>query len=144
MNNTYRSQPRNKLIANFCKDLGLIEKYGSGIRRILALFRAAGLPAPEFREMSGGFNVTVFANVTENGDDVTENLDDVTENVTENRSVAILKIMKENPGITTAQLAKILKVTRMTIHRDLDELKTKGRIRRVGGDKGGYWEVLKG
>lgn len=135
MNNTYRSQPRNKLIADFCKDLGLIEKYGSGIRRVLALFRAAGLPDPQFQEMSGGFNVTVFSNVTENRNDVTEN-------VTENRSIAILKIMKENSGITTAQLAKILGVTRMTIHRDLDELKSKGRIRRIGSDKGGHWEVV--
>lgn len=43
--------------------MGLIEKYGSAIRRVLALFREAGLPDPQFREMSGGFNVTVFAGV---------------------------------------------------------------------------------
>lgn len=65
----------------------------------------------------------------------------VTENVTENRSLAIVGLMKKNPEITTAQLAKILNVARMTIHRDLDELKSAGRIRRVGSDKGGYWEV---
>lgn len=111
--------------------MGLVEKYGSGIRRILALFRAAGLPVPQFREMSGGFNVTVSVK--------SEN---IIENVTENRSVAIVELMRKNPGITTAQLAKILKVTQRTIHRDLDELKSEGRIRRAGSDKGGCWEVM--
>lgn len=111
--------------------MGLVEKYGSGIRRILALFRAVGLPAPQFREISGGFNVTVSVK--------SEN---ITENVTENRSVAIVELMRKNPGITTAQLAKILKVTQRTIHRDLDELKSEGRIRRAGSDKDGCWEVM--
>lgn len=115
--------------------MGLVEKYGSGIRRILALFRAVGLPAPQFREMSGGFNVTVSVK----SENITEN---VTENVTENRSVAIVELMRKNPGITTAQLAKILKVTQRTIHRDLDELKSEGRIRRAGSDKDGCWEVM--
>jgi ATP-dependent DNA helicase RecG len=35
ISNNYRSTPRNKLLADFFKDLGLIEKYGSGIQRII-------------------------------------------------------------------------------------------------------------
>lgn len=48
MNNHYKSTPRNKMVADFCKDLGLIEKYGSGIRRVITLFEEAGLPLPRF------------------------------------------------------------------------------------------------
>jgi ATP-dependent DNA helicase RecG len=38
LSNNYKSSPRNKLIADFFKNLGLIEKYGSGIRRIIRYF----------------------------------------------------------------------------------------------------------
>ena len=51
LSNNYKSTPRNKLIADFCKSLGLIEKYGSGIRRIVDYFKAENLPKPEFRNI---------------------------------------------------------------------------------------------
>ena len=35
LSNNYKSTPRNKLIADFFRNLGLIEKYGSGIRRVI-------------------------------------------------------------------------------------------------------------
>ena len=60
LSNNYISTPRNKLIADFCKNLGLIEKYGSGIRRIVDYFKAENLPVPEFRNISEGFMVTIF------------------------------------------------------------------------------------
>lgn len=56
----YVSNTRNKKIADVFKAAGLIEKYGSGIRRILNAFKTYGMPAPEFREISGGFMVTVY------------------------------------------------------------------------------------
>ena len=60
MANTYRSTPRNKLIADFFKDMGLIEKYGSGIGRIINYFKNENLPLPLFQNISDGFMVTVF------------------------------------------------------------------------------------
>ena len=56
----YVSIARNKKIAEAFKSAGLIEKYGSGIKRILNGFKEYGLPTPEFREMSSGFMVTVY------------------------------------------------------------------------------------
>jgi ATP-dependent DNA helicase RecG len=64
LSNNYKSLPRNKLIADVFKDLGLIEKYGSGIKRILEHFKAAGLPAPQFLNISDGFLVTVTDGTT--------------------------------------------------------------------------------
>jgi len=40
--------PRNKKIADFFKDLGLIEKYGSGIQRIIGYFKNENRSLPEF------------------------------------------------------------------------------------------------
>ncbi|MEK6776338.1 MAG: ATP-binding protein [bacterium] len=56
----YISNARNKKIAEAFKAAGLIEKYGSGIKRILSAFKAYGLPAPDFEETSGGFLVTAY------------------------------------------------------------------------------------
>lgn len=57
---TYISNARNKKVAEVFRAAGLIEKYGSGITRILNAFKAYGLPAPEFKEFCGGFMVTVY------------------------------------------------------------------------------------
>ena len=138
LSNNYKSTLRNKKIAEFFKDLGLIEKYGSGIGRIVNYFKNEGLPVPEFRNISDGFQVTVFAR---NQFNVTEN---VTENVAENPSVReekILELIKRNQKITYSKLSKQLSVTRMTIIRDIQTLKAKGLIERIGPDKGGYWKV---
>ena len=72
--NNYKSTPRNKLIADFFKNLGLIEKYGSGIRRIIDSFVAEKMPFPEFRNISDGFMVTVYSKIPEKvTDKVTDN-----------------------------------------------------------------------
>ncbi|MCK4935983.1 MAG: putative DNA binding domain-containing protein, partial [Elusimicrobiales bacterium] len=65
----YISTPRNIQIADMFKEAGIIEKYGSGISRIVNEFKAYGLVAPEFREVGENFSVTVFktrlSNVTQ-------------------------------------------------------------------------------
>jgi predicted HTH transcriptional regulator len=94
----------------------------------------------------------VTENVTENPDDVTENLenvteapDDVTENVTEKqRKIFLLDILRSNPHIATGQLAERLSITRRTVQRDIAKLKAQGILERVGPDKGGYWNLIKG
>ena len=60
MTNNYRSLPRNKQIADIFKEMGEIEKYGSGIRRVIKMFTDYGLPAPEWKQNSGGVVVTAW------------------------------------------------------------------------------------
>ena len=56
----YVSTIRNKKIAEVFKEANIIEKYGSGIGRVLEGFEKHGLPSPKFEEMMGGFRVTAF------------------------------------------------------------------------------------
>ncbi len=65
----------------------------------------------------------------------------VTENVTENRRLSILGEIKRNPKVTLPKLADTLGVNRRTIARDIAALKASNRLRRIGPDKGGHWEV---
>jgi len=67
---------------------------------------------------------------------------DVTENVTENRLEQILVQLKNNPTISFDELSKQLHVARMTIYRDIEKLKNKRQIKRMGPDKGGYWKII--
>jgi ATP-dependent DNA helicase RecG len=129
--NSYKSTPRNKLIADVCKSMGLIEKYGSGIRRIVGYFNSENLPMPKFCNISDGFMVTVFSG----------NSNNVTDNVTD-RTVLIIEIIKENNKITTNEIAEKLKVTKRTILRDIEILKKQGKLKRVGNEKTGYWELV--
>ena len=39
-------------------------------------------------------------------------------------------------------MAKQMGIERTTVWRNVDKLKQEGVIKRVGGDKNGYWEVL--
>ena len=47
-----------------------------------------------------------------------------------------------NSGLTAEELATAFSVTAKTIKRDFTALKNDGRIRRIGSDKAGHWEVL--
>ena len=54
----------------------------------------------------------------------------------------ILELLKQNPAITTTELAQLLNISRRAIAKQTALLKEKGLIRRIGPDKGGRWEVL--
>jgi len=66
----------------------------------------------------------------------------VTEDVTENRLESVLRLIKNDNAITTTKLAQILNVTRRTIARDVENLKDAGKIRRIGSDKNGFWQIV--
>lgn len=129
ISNNYKSTPRNKLIADFCKSLGLIEKYGSGIQRIIEHFDEANLPSPEFRNISEGFMVTVFSDVK------------LGEKLGENQK-RILEIINNNSHITLIQLSKTIGISQTAIENNIQKLKNKGLLKRIGSAKGGHWELL--
>ena len=130
--NNYKSTPRNKLIADFCKSIGIIEKYGSGIRRIVEYFTEAQLPCPEFRNISDGFMVTAFA---------LKKVNDPVNDPVNIRLDTIFESIKENNKITREQLSQKCNVSIETIKRDLQKLKSVEKITRVGPDKTGHWKI---
>jgi len=142
------SRPYNKNVADVFFKAGFIEAWGRGIAKIINGFINAGLPAPVFEATMGGILVTIkrrVSNQTDSKDqiNVTENVtENVAENVTENRKTKILEIIKKNNRISTQKMAKELGVSRMTIAREIDYLKQKGILCRIGSAKGGHWEII--
>ena len=135
LSNNYKSTPRNKLIADFFKNLGLIEKYGSGIRRVISHFEGENLPRPDFRNISDGFLVTIFGKSTEDvGKDVGK---DITGSIME-----VYKLLQKRPELTIPELAKITGYTKRTVERNLSRLKELNLIKREGGRKEGRWIII--
>ena len=60
------------------------------------------------------------------------------------RVVKILELLKEFPEITRERLAVEVGLSVSGIEKNLAQLKSAGRIRSVGGRKGGHREVVKG
>ncbi len=63
------------------------------------------------------------------------------EKLTDNRKL-ILDEMNKNPLTTISQLSDKIGVTTRTIEKNIQYLKSNQYIKRVGGDKGGHWELL--
>ncbi len=54
----------------------------------------------------------------------------------------IVIFMKENSDITILSLAKKLDISTRAIEKQIAKLKQQGKNKRIGLDKGGYWEVV--
>jgi ATP-dependent DNA helicase RecG len=54
----------------------------------------------------------------------------------------ILILVGEKPEISKRELAEILGISTTAIDKNIIKLKSLGVIRRVGPDRGGYWEVV--
>ncbi len=154
-----KSIPRNSLLFGTLHRMGLVERIGSGLHRIQRELHEYGLKAPLIEAGENWFSITFFRkragpeNAAFQGspeyvtEDVTENVTEdvtegVTENVTEDRRRSLIAHIRQEMDISINKLAAQLGVSRRTIIRDIDKLKHDGRLRRIGPDKGGHWEVV--
>ena len=54
----------------------------------------------------------------------------------------VWSLLQKCPQSTFADMVRVLGITRSTIQKHIANLKAAGRLRRVGPDKGGHWEVI--
>ena len=83
LENDYISTPRNRQIAKTVKEMGWIERYGTGIRRVKKMFLDYGLTEPKYQIISGGMAVTVYGLAFEKVDEKGTEMDIVGEVVEE-------------------------------------------------------------
>lgn len=139
--NTYKSTPRNKLIADFCKDLGIVEKYGSGIRRILDYFRKEKQKEPVFGNISDGFMVTVFADKLEDvtlqaGGETLQAGEIVKKRMNKNDLMALIEYHSSDRYLTIDQLAALVNRNAAYLKNELIPVMLEtGRLVRLYPDK---------
>jgi len=56
----------------------------------------------------------------------------------------IISLIKENVKITQEELSVKTGLTRRGVEWNLQQLKEKGILKRVGPDKGGHWKIIFG
>ena len=124
---------RNELIAKTLYVGKRIEEFGSGLKRVNALCRDAGIRY-SFENSELGFRAVIYRSQPI---DVTLNVPiNVTLNGTE---MSILALLKTNPDMTRDELAERVSKTVRTVQRSIDSLKKKGIIERSGSKKTGSW-----
>lgn len=162
------SKIRNEALARAFAYIGLIEGWGSGIPKVNALLKKAGLKE---LEISGGdfyLKFTVYRNQDFNpmaeetpcgkirgntvseavgdyaGDRVVDRAGDhVGDHVGDNRcrESVILGLLSGDSGISAKEISLRLHVSTRTVERILRQLKQSGKIDRVGSARSGQWIV---
>lgn len=140
----HNSNPHNRLIANVLYSTGYIERWGSGIKRILDACAFRKVESPTWS--SDGYFVTVTFRRPKDTDIATENCTkDCTKELTD-RQKDILLLIQENCIITSQEIAQKIAqkkdVSRRTIMYELSELQSLGILAREGGRKNGRWVIL--
>jgi len=136
------SARRNELLAELFQRSHRIEKWGRGIKMILERE-----PLTEFEEIGTVQFVATFRRKSYEASppvSVGENVGETSEKTTQKTTQKILELLVHNPKISRAELAGEIGITADGIKYHLDRLRKQGVVKRIGPDKGGYWEVVKG
>jgi ATP-dependent DNA helicase RecG len=67
---------------------------------------------------------------------------DTTQKSTQKSTQRILDLIRENPYVTTQEMADSIGIIRRIVAKHIKSLQENGVIKRVGPDKGGHWEVV--
>ena len=116
-------------------DIG--ERAGSGFTEILSTWKHKKWPEPIVEESGDNVDrtkVTLMLNEAVN-DAENEAVNDAEKSL-EGRISALIKA---NPKISKIKMAEKLNVSKATIERTI---KASKKIKRVGPDKGGHWEII--
>ena len=121
-----------------------MKEFGEGFDRICREQEANGANVTSFRTDEFILKITVPKVSEKLNVNVTEKVN-ATENVTDasqKTSQKIIDLIKEAPYISTSKMAEIIGLDRRNIARNIKKLQEQGAVRRVGPDKGGFWEVI--
>ena len=110
-------------------------------------FASEKLQFPKFEQVRGGMLATIprerFVTINNGTSQKSgQETESGTESGTENTKDKIIQLILSNPQITSRAIAKELDMALSGIAKHLHNLQATGRIRRVGPQKGGHWEVI--
>jgi len=116
---TGMSKLRNRIIGRVFKELKMIEQWGSGIQRIIAECRNAGLKDPLFEEIGHIFRVTIFTNSLKPLE-----MDKI--------DTKIFNLIDKSEGLGTIEIAKKVSLSTRAVRTRLTRLMDRGIIIAIG------------
>ncbi len=160
-----RSSIRNQTLARTLEKIDVLEGWGSGFKRILALCANYDVQKPEFLEIGDLLRVNFYrpsykeradkSAIKHEGMHKKEKKGKQASNVTDHDRVnvmandrvnvmvndRVIEIIRMNPAINVVEIANALQKSERQTRRIISELKKNGILKRVGADKNGHWEV---
>jgi len=149
---------RNPKIAQFLKAYDFVKEFGEGIDRMCRELEANGIShlsfhlddfilkitVPKVTEKVIGKDINVTEKVIKTHQEVIEKVIEkaiaLNEKLTGNR-ISIIKLIIENPYISKSELSKYVGISENSISRNIEAMRDK-YLRRVGPNKGGFWEII--
>ena len=154
------SRLRNPLLADVFHRMKIVEKWGSGIKRIFDAFREAGLPLPEYRVDETSVTVVVpreyshetgkrlFSRNAEDSLEVREEYEPAPNLFPESRKCRssasfedVWSYIRQRKNVTFSQMLADLDIGRRTLAYRLEELKSRGLIVRTGNTRSAVWNA---
>ena len=137
------SDYRNPIIAEAMKVLGYVNCYNRGINMVQDELEANGNGKAEFSFKL----ITAFeAKVATAGQQ--QELDQSKQDSSMKSSMKsddrLLLVLKDDPTMSLPKMSEATGLSVGGVRKVLDKLRATGRIRRIGPDKGGRWEVVNG
>lgn len=144
------SHRRNPLIADLFRRIEMVEAWGRGMPLILA-----NAPDVAFREIArlfvASFERPSAAAVTtpeitpttpETTPETVSTTPETTAWLQKNNQERLVQLLREQPQLSAPAIAAALGIGKDGVKYHLKQLKQTGKLRRVGPNKGGRWEVL--
>jgi len=128
-----QSIPRNPLIARIFYLAGYIERYGSGIQRIITSFADAGLPEPEFQTDAWGLSLTMQKDIFT--DEYLAQLGMI------ERQVLAITYLHKQGSISKREYQDLVSVSTRTALYDLTALVNKEVLIRIGNGKSSRYSL---
>ena len=142
----HKSVPFNPSIANTLYRAGYIEAWGRGIQKIVESCRALGSAEPEYTVL--GDDLTVKFMALERVETAIPNTPNrhnggMAGRIDAGLAERIFDAIKHNPSMTQDNIAKTLGLPLRTLQREMSELQKANKIKRIGGNRYGHWEIVK-
>ena len=148
------SKLRNRAIASVFAYVNIIEKWGSGIPRILNELREYGLQEPEFIPSETDFRVNIYRkgyNPTQATQDSIQDKPDTTQAISKKKRMdienlteadkTIINTIINNPEMSQKQIADNLNWTVNKVKYYMKKFKQKKILKYEGTSQNGKWEV---
>lgn len=141
------SKLRNRTIANVFNQMGLIEAWGTGIKRIISLSEIYGLPSPKIQEFDSMFRINLYRTNSPMADgcgigETPEKNQCMDKRALNDTQQQIITLLSRDAQLTASKMAEQIGISKRNIESNIQKLKEKGILSRHGSSKNGYWEIM--
>ncbi len=138
----HNSLPSNPLLAEPMYLAAYIERLGTGTTDMLKFAKKANLREPVFIQEEMFRTVVYRKQHIKLHDQKTTRK--TTQKTIQKTTQKVLGIISKDPYVSRREIAELIgSITEAGIKYQLNKLKKDGIIKRVGPDRGGYWEIIK-